>query len=100
MFLQIGRRYTPFSALRQLFPTLPIIWAQVAAKRFFKIRDGFPLNLKMNAQRPNTRARHVHCYQYRPTLSFRWIIPSKKGFRTLQCSAMGEDHYDQNGHFI
>jgi hypothetical protein len=36
MFLQIGRRYTPFSALRQLFPTLPIICAQVAAKRFMQ----------------------------------------------------------------
>jgi hypothetical protein len=29
MFLQIGKRYTPFSALSQFFPTLPIIYAQV-----------------------------------------------------------------------
>jgi hypothetical protein len=28
------KRYTPFSALHQFFPTLPIICAQVAAKRF------------------------------------------------------------------
>jgi hypothetical protein len=33
MFLQIGKRYKPFLALHQFFPTLPIIWAQVAAKR-------------------------------------------------------------------
>jgi hypothetical protein len=36
MFLQIGKRYTPFSALQQFFPTLPIIYAQVAAKRFMR----------------------------------------------------------------
>jgi hypothetical protein len=35
MFFQIGRRYTPFSGLHQFFSTLPIIWAQVAAKLFF-----------------------------------------------------------------
>jgi hypothetical protein len=34
MFLQIGKRFTPFSALHQFFPTLPIICAQVAAKCF------------------------------------------------------------------
>jgi hypothetical protein len=34
MFLQIGKRYAPFSALHQFFPALPIICAQVAAKRF------------------------------------------------------------------
>jgi hypothetical protein len=32
MSLQIGKRYTPFSALHQFSPTLPIICAQVAAK--------------------------------------------------------------------
>jgi hypothetical protein len=55
MFLQIGKRYTPFSALRQFFPTLliicalalysenkryvllkKIICAQVAAKHFMR----------------------------------------------------------------
>ncbi len=36
VFLQIGKRYTPFSAFHQFFPTLPIIWAQVAAKRFMQ----------------------------------------------------------------
>jgi hypothetical protein len=36
MFLQIGEHYTPFSALHQFFPTLPIICAQVAAKRFMQ----------------------------------------------------------------
>jgi hypothetical protein len=35
MFIQIGKRYTPFSALLQFFPTLPINCAQVAAKPFF-----------------------------------------------------------------
>jgi hypothetical protein len=34
MFLQIGQCYTPLSGLHQFFPTLPIIGAQVAAKRF------------------------------------------------------------------
>jgi hypothetical protein len=43
-------------AASQLFLTLPIIWAQVASKRFCKIQDGVPLNLKKNSQRPNTRA--------------------------------------------
>jgi hypothetical protein len=32
MFSKWGKRYTLFSALHQFFPTLPIIWAQVAAK--------------------------------------------------------------------
>jgi hypothetical protein len=36
MFLQIGKRYTPFLALHQFFPTLLIICAQVAAKRFMR----------------------------------------------------------------
>ncbi len=35
MFLQVDKRHTPLSALHQFFPTLPIIWTQVAAKRFF-----------------------------------------------------------------
>jgi hypothetical protein len=34
MFLEIGKHYTPFSALHQFFPTLLIIWAQVSAKCF------------------------------------------------------------------
>jgi hypothetical protein len=50
-FLQIDRCCTPFSALHQFFPTLPIIWDQVEAKRFCKIQDGGPLNFKKNAQR-------------------------------------------------
>jgi hypothetical protein len=56
MFLQIGKRYTPFSALHQLFPTLPIICAQVAAKSLCKIQDRVPVKLKNNVQRPNTEA--------------------------------------------
>jgi hypothetical protein len=36
MFQQIGARYTPFSALHQFFHTLPIIWAEVAAKCFLR----------------------------------------------------------------
>jgi hypothetical protein len=58
MFLQIGKRYTPSSALCQFFPTLPIICAQVVAKRFMRntVQDGVPLKLKNNVQRPNTRA--------------------------------------------
>jgi hypothetical protein len=45
MFIQIGKRYTPFSALHQFFPTLPINCAQVAAKRLYEILDGVPLKL-------------------------------------------------------
>jgi hypothetical protein len=51
MFLQTGKRYTPFSALHQFFPTLPIVCAQVAAKRFMR-----NTRLKNNVQRPNTEA--------------------------------------------
>jgi hypothetical protein len=51
MLLQIDKRHTPLSVLHLFFPTLPIIWAQVAAKRFY----GGPLKLKKNAQHPNTR---------------------------------------------
>jgi hypothetical protein len=36
MFLHIGKRYTSFSALYKFFPTLPIICAQVAVKRFMQ----------------------------------------------------------------
>jgi hypothetical protein len=36
LFLQIGKCYTPFSVLHQLFPTLPIICAQVAAKHLMR----------------------------------------------------------------
>jgi hypothetical protein len=55
IFLQIGKRYTPFSALYQFFPTLPIC-AQVAAKFFCKIKDSVPLKLKNNVQHPNNKA--------------------------------------------
>ncbi len=56
MFLQIGKRYTPFSALHQFFPTLPIICAQVAANVLCKIQDSVPLKFKSNVQRLNTEA--------------------------------------------
>jgi hypothetical protein len=36
IFLQTGKRYTPFSALQQFFPTLPVICAQVVTKRFMR----------------------------------------------------------------
>jgi hypothetical protein len=48
MFLQIGKRYTPFSALHQLFPTLSQIWAQVAAKRFIQNTRWCPFTVKLN----------------------------------------------------
>jgi hypothetical protein len=57
MFLQIDRRHTPFSVLHQFFLTLPITWAQVAAKCFCKIQDCDPSKLKKDVQGPNTRAR-------------------------------------------
>jgi hypothetical protein len=46
MFLQICKRYTPFSALHQFFPTLPIIFAQVAAKRFMRNTRWCPFKFK------------------------------------------------------
>ncbi len=48
MFLHIGKPYTPFSVFHQVFPTLPIICAQVAEKRFMQIQDSVPLKLKSN----------------------------------------------------
>jgi hypothetical protein len=46
MFLQIGKRYTPFSVLHQFFPTQPIFCAQVAAKRFMRNTRRCPLKIK------------------------------------------------------
>jgi hypothetical protein len=46
MFLQIRKPYTPFSALHQFFPTLPIICAQVVAKRFVRIARWCPFKIK------------------------------------------------------
>jgi hypothetical protein len=54
---QCAALHKQFAALH-FFLTLPIIWAQVAAKRFCKIQDGpcpFKIN-KKNVQRFNTRA--------------------------------------------
>jgi hypothetical protein len=45
-FLKIGKRYTPFSALHQFFPTLPIIWAQVAAKCVLQNTRWCPFKIK------------------------------------------------------
>ncbi len=45
MFIQIGRRYPPFSALHQFFPTLPINCAQVAAKGFMRKTRWFPFKI-------------------------------------------------------
>jgi hypothetical protein len=60
MFLQIVQRYTPFSVLHQFFPTLPIIWAQVAAKRFMQNTRWCLFKIKKknnnNVQRPKTEA--------------------------------------------
>jgi hypothetical protein len=52
MFLKIGKRYTPFSVLHQLFPTLPIICAQEAAKRLMQNTRWCPFKIKNNVQRP------------------------------------------------
>jgi hypothetical protein len=46
MFIQIGKRYTPFSALHQFFPTLLINCAQVAAKRFVLNTRWCPFKIK------------------------------------------------------
>jgi hypothetical protein len=46
MFIQIGKRYTPFSALYQSFPTLPINCAQVAAKRLMRNTRWSPFKIK------------------------------------------------------
>jgi hypothetical protein len=52
MFLQIGKRYIPFSALHQLFPTSPIIWAQVAAKRYLQNPRMLPFKIKKECPVP------------------------------------------------
>jgi hypothetical protein len=46
MFLQIGKRYTSLSALHLFFPTLPIIWAQVAVKRYLQNSRWWPFKIK------------------------------------------------------
>jgi hypothetical protein len=56
MFLQIGKRYTPFSALHQFFPTLPIICAQVTVKRIMQNTRWCPFKIKNIVQHPNTEA--------------------------------------------
>jgi hypothetical protein len=52
MFFQIGRRYTPFSALHHFFPTLPIIYAQVAAKHFWRNTLSWPFEIKKECPAP------------------------------------------------
>jgi hypothetical protein len=65
MFPQIGKRYTPFSFLH-FFPILPIISAQVLAKRFMRnTRWGVPQygSITQGLTPLSTQ------------LSFRWTIP-------------------------
>jgi hypothetical protein len=54
MFLQIGKRHTPFSVLHKFFPTLPIMCAQVVAKLF--MRNSVPLKSKNIVQCFNNEA--------------------------------------------
>jgi hypothetical protein len=56
MFLQTGKLYTPFPALHQFFPTLPIICSQVAAKRFMQNTRWCPFKIKKYCPAPNTEA--------------------------------------------
>jgi hypothetical protein len=76
MFLQIDERHTPLTVLHLFFPTLPIIWAQVAAKRFWGIQYSGPLKLQKNVKRPNTictnTCRLIPISTHR---SFRWTLP-------------------------
>jgi hypothetical protein len=75
MFLQIGKRYIPFKALHQLFPTLPIIWGQVAAKRFLKNPRWWPFKIKKNAHRPKTRGKTFPLLPISTHRSSCWTIP-------------------------
>jgi hypothetical protein len=52
MCLQIDKRYTPFSELHQFFPTLPIIYAQVAAKGFMQNTRWCPFKIKKYCPAP------------------------------------------------
>ncbi len=52
MFLQIDKRYTPFSALHQFFPTLLTIWAQVAARHFLWNPKSWPFKTKKECPAP------------------------------------------------
>jgi hypothetical protein len=48
--------HTLLAALRQIFLTLPIIWAQVLAKVFLPNPREWPFRILQNVQRLNTRA--------------------------------------------
>jgi hypothetical protein len=52
MFIQIGKCYTPFSALHQFFPTLPINCAQVGVKRFMRNTRWRPFKIKKYCPAP------------------------------------------------
>jgi hypothetical protein len=52
MFLQIDKRHTPFSTLHLFFPTLLIIWAQVAAKRLMQNSRWWPFKIKKDCPAP------------------------------------------------
>jgi hypothetical protein len=54
MFLQIGKRYTPFSALLQIPSNITNNLCSSGSKRFFaKSSESGPFKLKKNVQRPN-----------------------------------------------
>jgi hypothetical protein len=73
LFLQIGKCYTPFTALHQFFPTLPIICAQVAAKRFMQYTRYCPFN-KIMSSAPILKHITHRLTPFSTHLSFRWTI--------------------------
>ncbi len=52
MFLQIDKRHTLLSVLHLFFPTLPIIWAQVAAERYLRNSRWWPFKIKKECPTP------------------------------------------------
>jgi hypothetical protein len=69
MFLRIGRRYMPFLAFHQFFPTLPIIWTQVAGKGFLQNPRWFSFKAKKRTPSAPTLEQD---------LSFRWTVHLKR----------------------
>jgi hypothetical protein len=75
MFLQIDKRHTPLSALHLFFPTLPIICAQEAAKRFLQNSIWRPFKIKKECPAPQHYSNTCRLIPILTHRSFRWTIP-------------------------
>jgi hypothetical protein len=92
MFLQIDKRHTPLPALHLFFPTLPIIWAQVAAKRFLRNSRWWPCKIKKECPAPQHHSNTCRLIPISTHLSFRWTIPLMG--QCFCCALIGK-HYTE-----